>query len=221
MRTKLFLYSCAWYDGAKYVCLDKWKQIIENGKCLIYSFGLADDWSFEETLAEMGCKVRAFDPTVNRPSSVKHPNISFEKIGLSHFSGTTQVFDNVHNNKKVLVQVKTLDDIIKSYGEEKEMITYMKVDVESSELKAIPEWIKSGILKNIQQIGIELHTGQVHVKDHQIPQTLSPVLKGVVQMCQDFGFKIIDYTPNGCVSKSQDKVEKRFHTYFDIVLYKP
>ena len=83
--------SCAWYDGAKFVCLDKFKKAIEENKCLIYSFGLASDWSFEETLADMGCVVRAFDPTVNRPRRVTQPNIYFTKIGLADTNGQTQV----------------------------------------------------------------------------------------------------------------------------------
>ena len=88
-----WLPRCAWYDGAKFVCLDKWKSTIDQDKCLVYSFGLAQDWSFEEAVAEMGCTVRTFDPTVKGvPQNVKHSNkISFEKVGLSHFSGKTQV----------------------------------------------------------------------------------------------------------------------------------
>ena len=74
------------------MCLDKWKEIIEKGDCLVYSFGLADDWSFEETLADMGCTVRGFDPTVDeKPKSAKSERITFEKIGLSHKTGKTQV----------------------------------------------------------------------------------------------------------------------------------
>ena len=33
------------------------------------------------------------------------------------------------------------------------------MDVEGYELKAIPTWVSSGILKQIQQINLELHTG--------------------------------------------------------------
>ena len=33
------------------------------------------------------------------------------------------------------------------------------MDVEGYELKAIPTWVSSGILNQIQQINLELHTG--------------------------------------------------------------
>ena len=31
---------------------------IKNRECLIYSFGIADDWTFEEYMASLGCTVR-------------------------------------------------------------------------------------------------------------------------------------------------------------------
>ena len=48
----------------RYVCVDDdFEQDILQGRCLVYSFGLANDWTFEEALAEMGCRVWAYDPT--------------------------------------------------------------------------------------------------------------------------------------------------------------
>ena len=38
---------------------------MKNGNCLIYSFGIAGDWTFEEAMAELGCTIRAFDPTID------------------------------------------------------------------------------------------------------------------------------------------------------------
>ena len=72
--------------------IDQWKKAIDENKCLIYSFGIANDWTFEEILADMGCTVRTFDPTINGiPLNIKNKQITFEKVGLSHFSGHTQV----------------------------------------------------------------------------------------------------------------------------------
>ena len=40
------------------------------------------------------------------------------------------------------------------------------------------------------------------------------------EMDEAFGFKIIDYMPNGCVSKKEDVVNQKYHAYFDIILMK-
>ena len=32
------------------------------------------------------------------------------------------------------------------------------MDVEGAEIRAIPEWIESGVLDSVDQIGIEMHT---------------------------------------------------------------
>ena len=44
-------------DGIKTLCLDDIYRDIKNKECLIYSFGIADDWTFEEYMASLGCKV--------------------------------------------------------------------------------------------------------------------------------------------------------------------
>ena len=44
-------------DGVKKICLDNLLPAIKSDSCLVYSFGLADDWTFEEIMAHLGCKV--------------------------------------------------------------------------------------------------------------------------------------------------------------------
>ena len=45
--------SCGFQDGAKLMCMDGIYKALKNQTCLIYSFGLCDDWDFEIFLA--GC----------------------------------------------------------------------------------------------------------------------------------------------------------------------
>jgi len=52
-----WLGNCGHFDGQKFVCLDKLYRVIQEKKCLVYSFGVADDWSFEEVMAGLGCQV--------------------------------------------------------------------------------------------------------------------------------------------------------------------
>lgn len=44
-------------DGDKAVCLSS-RYSITPGDCLVYSFGIAGDWSFDDAMAEYGCQVR-------------------------------------------------------------------------------------------------------------------------------------------------------------------
>ena len=45
---------CGYLDGQKFVCMEKLYKSIQNDSCLVYSFGLGDDWDFEVTLAHLG-----------------------------------------------------------------------------------------------------------------------------------------------------------------------
>ena len=38
-------------DGDKFVCLD---NIIQSRNCIIYSFGIANDWTFEDQMDSLG-----------------------------------------------------------------------------------------------------------------------------------------------------------------------
>ncbi len=117
----------------------------------------------------------------------------------------------------------TLDKAIKMVNDTGKVISYLKVDVEGSELEAIPQWLKSKakVLTKVQQIGIELHTGPISLKHGEIRVKFANLLRALKSMKDDYGFQLISYEANGCVGKSQDELSKRFYTYFDIVLYNP
>jgi hypothetical protein len=46
--------KCGFLDGEKLLCMDTLYNAIQNGTCLVYSFGLGDDWDFEILMAELG-----------------------------------------------------------------------------------------------------------------------------------------------------------------------
>ena len=48
--------DCGFMDGEKLVCMDGIYQDIQAGNCLVYSFGLSDDWDFEIFMAKLGEK---------------------------------------------------------------------------------------------------------------------------------------------------------------------
>ena len=40
-------------DGDKFVCLDNLMER-RDGDCIVYSFGIANDWSFEDQMSTLG-----------------------------------------------------------------------------------------------------------------------------------------------------------------------
>jgi len=78
-------------DGHKYVCLDDFFEDVMNQKCLIYSFGINNEWSFENNMIDIGCTIRSFDPTIDGSSKPKNELISFRKVGLAETSATLKI----------------------------------------------------------------------------------------------------------------------------------
>ncbi|XP_037799900.1 uncharacterized protein LOC119594898 [Penaeus monodon] len=65
---KLLLGLIKFRDGDKWVCTDEGVGPPSRG-CLVYSFGINYEWSFDDAMAERGCKVYTLDPTEDSRSS--------------------------------------------------------------------------------------------------------------------------------------------------------
>jgi len=132
-------------DGDKFICMDR---ILERGEnCIIYTFGINDDWTFEDMMAGQGCRVEAYDHTVDFPEK-RGSKITFHQLGL----GTEDHMD-------------TLYSILKSNGHIDTLIDYIKIDIECHEITGLPDWISTGALAKVHQIAIEIHMtcGQSYV----------------------------------------------------------
>ena len=46
--------KCGFQDGEHLICMDLLYTSVQNETCLVYSFGLANDWAFEVFMAELG-----------------------------------------------------------------------------------------------------------------------------------------------------------------------
>jgi hypothetical protein len=42
-----------------------------------------NEWSFDDSIANYGCRVYAFDPTMSKDDHVRSPFVQFFKVGLS------------------------------------------------------------------------------------------------------------------------------------------
>ena len=110
-------------DGDKFICLD---EIVKPGNaCLIYSFGISNDWTFEDQMDSFGreesdkeelfeniegCDVYAYDHTINAPPT-RGRNIRYFKTGVGKGS----------------INLKTLKALIQQNGHTGSLIQYLKV----------------------------------------------------------------------------------------------
>ena len=130
-------------DGDKFVCMD---NIVTGKPCLIYSFGISNDWTFEDFMDYQGCEIHAHDPTVDFPPR-RGDNIHFYKKGLSEKKDET---------------TDTLANILAENGHTESVVEYLKIDIEEHELAAFPDWLATGALKNVNQVALELHLTSLH-----------------------------------------------------------
>ena len=122
-------------DGGKFVCFDDLNIWTDEGNCLIYSFGISNDWSFEDQADLLGCTIHAFDPTVEYPST-RGRGIHFTRLGLA----------DRHRKlaEGAMGTAFTLDTILAGNNHTNSVINYLKVDIEGWEVGALEQWLESG-----------------------------------------------------------------------------
>ena len=172
-----YILGCHAMDGHKYVCMDDLMMDFKNKECVVYSFGIRDDWAFEDMMASFGCMVYANDPTIDTPT-FKYPNIKFKKIGLSG-----EPRDGIY---------KTFSEIISENGHTDTKISYLKMDIEGDELLGLRKWLESGSLANVQQIAMEYHVNDARKKS--IPAFLATLRDLQIQE----NFRMFNWEANSC-----------------------
>lgn len=134
----------------KTVCIDP-EVAPDPDECLVYSFGINNEWSFDEEIRNYGCEVFSFDPSMGVDHHDHGPGIHFYNWGLGDKEETSvkgwtiRSLSSIYNN------------LTARHG--KRIIDYLKIDVESAEWKALPQMMASGMLSNVRQLGIEIHFG--------------------------------------------------------------
>lgn len=139
-------------DGG-YVMLDDFE-----GKRVAYSFGIADDVSWDLDMAKRGLDVYMYDHTISQLPQT-HPKFHYFQIGLGN------------ENEKNDPHKKTLAQLMKENGHMDEYGMILKIDIEGAEwdvLRAVDE----EILQHFSQIVFEFHDVIVPENENNIQEAL-------------------------------------------------
>ncbi|XP_043196395.1 uncharacterized protein LOC122367416 [Amphibalanus amphitrite] len=138
-------------DGQKYVCMDGEFTLHTSRRCLVYSFGISTDWSFDWDMEWFGCEVLAFDPSIDLASGSMNGTISFLRYGIGAWDHVTREG----------WQIRTLDTFMRYLGHQERTVHYLKMDVEFDEFEVLRQQVmlghRSPLATNVEQLGVELH----------------------------------------------------------------
>lgn len=142
-------------DGRKFVCMDK-RFNINPGNCTVFSFGVNNEWSFEDEMEKFGCKVYAYDPTMGKEDHQRSPSIQFFSTGIANYQGLKKIG---MDTKWKMQKVDRFENLVKQVGETGKEIDYIKLDVELSEVDFLQDMVLNSqhVLHNIKQIAMEVH----------------------------------------------------------------
>ncbi|XP_043196158.1 methyltransferase-like protein 24 [Amphibalanus amphitrite] len=145
------------FDGYKWVCLDPALGLLQTNSCLIYSFGVDHDWSFDDNVQRLQCEIHAFDPSIGRPDHRRSKHISFHNVGIG---GKNEVrWVPVGALRRRQWDVRTYADIVRHLGHENRTVHYLKIDVEGSEWPMLAQMMTQTpqLLLNVRQLAVEVH----------------------------------------------------------------
>lgn len=160
-------------DGGKYICLDH-MPLGKPGDCVVYSFGINFDFSFDKAMSILGCKVHSFDPfmLLKYPPSARGyikmkavpPMVQFHSIGLAGHDHRQEFYGE-------RVDLKTLGTIGSQLNDRK--IDILKIDIEGNEWDMLEKMVDEDFNNiNVLQICIEVHLDEHLASPSKVKKTL-------------------------------------------------
>ena len=120
----------------RWYCLDT----IQPHNCTVYSFGINDQWDFDDFFHAYGCTVYSYDPSngLNKHKRAEHHY--FDSVGIGAYSGPHQGQYTLYGNKNDY-QVRTLEALMKHNGDS--YVDILRIDTEGAEWELLGPLIES------------------------------------------------------------------------------
>ena len=149
------------------------------------------------------------------PEFLKYDNLHYHRIGIGEAEGETSI---LVDNEEEIINISTLENILKKNGDDKKHITYLKVDVEGQELWSFKNWITSNALKYVDQLGIEMHTCYNVIGKSKMKE-FKNILKFIQRILINYRLQLIQYNSNKCYGKIHDS-QSLYYSYHDALFVK-
>ncbi|XP_025085907.1 uncharacterized protein LOC112559135 isoform X3 [Pomacea canaliculata] len=170
------------------VCFDK--NLIPQSNCLVYSFGIDYDFRFDDAMANIGCTVYSFDPSMlDTPDHKRGDRVFFKRMGISdkdddHF--VPRVDEYVEKRRAVNGwPMRRLQTILDQLGHKKEQLTVLKLDIEGYEWDVTRDLLDSGILSSVPQFLVEWHLFTDFPPRERVPDAVDTYFR-----VSDMGFQL-------------------------------
>ncbi|XP_048255343.1 uncharacterized protein LOC124142425 isoform X2 [Haliotis rufescens] len=151
-------YRCSKIEkrGNWHICNDTIFEV--KPPCLVYSFGIWNDWSFDDAMGALGCEVHSFDPSIGQKSFNRSKNVHFHDLGLSGKDSDTYVPTKDNYVKHATTwKIRRLKTIMEMLGHTNRHLDFLKIDIETSEWPAVKDMAASGMFSKVKQFAVEWH----------------------------------------------------------------
>ncbi|CAM2111888.1 unnamed protein product [Caretta caretta] len=177
------------------VCLDDRFSLvhrIKSKQCRLYSLGLSsDDNQFEISLANSGCEVHRFDPSIKSAHIQEGRHLWNHRLSIDWRDPNPAIAPH-----KLRSHTKKLGTILNEFGHQK--IDVLKADMESAEWKILENLILEDIVEQIGQLVFEVH---IHWPGFEVSGNDSMVVRYWYSLLKELELK--DF--------------RLFHTYKDLL----